>query len=813
MPRPFHGLLIVVLSFGWGAFADAAPPKHDHEHHHHAGGREFAPVEFSIRSVCDGAWSDARTWKPARVPKQGDLVHIARNTRVVYDVTNKDVIRLVQVVGKLSFARDRDTELNVGVLKVQNSDVCSETGFACDFHSVTPAGEPYAPPEGAMPVLEIGTPEAPIPAQYTARVRLHYIAGTNKDDAPALACCSARMDLHGAPLSRTWVELGATTQPGATQVELGEAVTGWKVGDEVLITGQEQISGLSNDYRYDEKKLGSETRRIKSIDGTTVTLDRALEKPHAGEGEFRCEVANLSRNVIIESADPDGVRGHTVYHQYSAGGISYARFAHLGKENVLGRYAIHFHLVGDTMRGSQVLGAAIVDSHNRWITVHGTEYLIVRDCVGYRSVGHGFYLEDGTEVYNVFDRNLGVQAMAGKRLPKQVLPFDPNDGAAFWWANGRNTFIRNTACENSRYGYRYDSQNRSNFNSTLSVRMPSGERVRTDIRRLPIYRFDGNESHSEGLYGVAVAGVDGVGPDTRHPHHLRNVKLWNVHYALRSQLPTMLIEDVAIRGAAYGVYRPYFENHVYRNMKIHEVSSEPFNRGLDDDSRQPGSISVDGLEFTAHRSSRMPFIQMSDNNPSGRAESHFRNVRVVDTEGRNRRPLVDRGGGRVVPPKTDTSVPVYLHDHLEVGRTIQIVSVAAKDFSRNDSSFAEIEGVTGRESRAKDVSGVKFPKLLDPIDDTPPATVIVWPHPGQQARLVDGQLIVRGCTTDNEATRRVVINGVEARSTDFNFHAWEVRLPNVSPGKLTITAYGEDEAGNVEATAHVVEITVDDAVK
>ena len=109
---------------------------------------------------------------------------------------------------------------------------------------------------------------------------------------------------------------------------------------------------------------------------------------------------------------------------------------------MLGRYSLHFHLVGDTMRGSSVIGASIWDSGNRWLTIHGTNYLVVRDCVGYQSIGHGFFLEDGTEVYNVLDRNLAVQAFTGKPLPKQVLPFDQNDGAGFWWANSS----RNTAC-------------------------------------------------------------------------------------------------------------------------------------------------------------------------------------------------------------------------------------------------------------------------------------------------------------------------------------------------------------------------------
>ena len=48
---------------------------------------------------------------------------------------------------------------------------------------------------------------------------------------------------------------------------------------------------------------------------------------------------------------------------------------------------------------ASVIGASIWDSDNRWLTIHGTNYLVVRDCVGYKSVGHGFFLEDGTEVF------------------------------------------------------------------------------------------------------------------------------------------------------------------------------------------------------------------------------------------------------------------------------------------------------------------------------------------------------------------------------------------------------------------------------
>jgi hypothetical protein len=786
-------LAVIVSLSTLAAFLRAADKDEHAGHHEH--------VEFSIQSVRDGDWSDSKTWEPQRVPQTGDRVLVSRGTHVRYNVAKKDVIRLIQIVGALQFARDRDTELNVGLLKVQNSPHCSESGFACDFAHVNPVGEPTTVPEGAMPLLEIGTPDAPIPAEYTARIRLHFLEGMNKDDAPAVACCSAQMELHGSPLSRAWIKLAKDVAPSDSVVSLLEEPIGWKVGDEVIVTGSRHKSDGVEHH-------DTEPRHIAKIDGTTLTLDKPLEREHFGSGEFRSEAGNLSRNVIVESADPDGVRGHTVYHWGSRGSISYARFAHLGKRGTLGRYPIHFHLVGDTMRGSSVVGVVVVDSHNRWITVHGTNYMLIRDCIGYQGVGHGFFLEDGTEVYNVFDRNLGVQARSAQRLPKQVLEWDPNDGAAFWWANGRNTFVRNTACENLDYGYRFDSQQTSAFDSNLPVLMPDGEEKIVDIRMLPIFRFEDNESHTEGLYAMRFSTSHRACPDTQHPHVLRKLKIWETHYALRSQIPTMLIEDVTINRAEYGIYHPALENHVYRNLRLSHVGSEPFNRGYDDGSTQYGTIAVDGVTFSGFRQNGIPLIQISDNNPSGKAESHFRNVKLEDRADDSRRALVDRGGGSVVAPTTPSSVPVYIHDYFGSGRHAKIVSTAAQDFDANDSRFREERPLTGRDSRVAEVANIGFPQVLDPVDDLPPASIIVYPANGATVQAKDGALFVRGATTDNGRTKRVVVNGVEAEDVDYNFHAWQARLSGVKPGPIKITAYGEDAAGNKEITAHSITVTV-----
>jgi hypothetical protein len=736
-----------------------------------------------IRSAQNGPWSDPATWEGGRVPPAGARVLIRPAHRVVYDRRAEDTVRSVHVGGVLTFAPDRDTLLRVGLLKVQPGESVAEEGFDCDAHIIAPRGGPN------RPALLVGTPERPIEAGHSAVIQLVSIDGMDRESCPAVVSCGGRMEFHGAPLSRAWVKLGDTAKKGDTTVTLAEPVTGWRAGDRVIVTA-------TRDPLEHEGGRQTEERVIRAIDGTHLTLDRPLTFEHAGAGDYRGEVANLSRNVVVESADPAGVRGHTMYHKYSAGSISYAEFRHLGKQGVLGRYALHFHLCGDSMRGSSVVGASIWDSGNRWLTVHGTSYLVVRDCVGYRSVGHGFFLEDGTEVFNVFDRNLAVQALRGRPLPKQMLPFDQNEGAGFWWANSQNTFTNNVTCENGRYGYRFEATRTSRFNLTLPVLQPDGTSKPTDVRTLPFVRFEGNEAHCDGLYGINLGeGVDRVGPDARHPFVLRGTRVWELHYAFRPQSPSVLVEDMTLHRVGYGVYHPNYDRHVYRNLLISQSASEPFNRGHDDLSTQYGVLTVDGLTFTGHTYGEIPLIQISDDNPTGLAESHFRNVKVVARHDRGRRALVNLGGGPRPTPTTPKGVPIYLHDYYGPGQDAKVVSTKAKDLLGDGNEYRSEPPLTGDESRVAHVSGVPFPQLLDPVDDLPPATVITSVRPAG-----GGRLVVRGTTSDNGAVRRVLVNGREARAVAPNFAEWEA----VVDAGGSVSAHAEDAAGNVEPRPHVV---------
>jgi G8 domain len=749
-----------------------------------------APVTFDARSTKSGAWSDAATWADRRTPKAGDRVQVRTGHTVVYDADSKDAIRMIHVAGTLTFSREKSTRLEVGLIKIEPGETTTEDGFDCH------ADAPTAAQAGSLPVLEIGSAERRIPAGVTALIRLVHFEGMNKETLPAIINCGGRWETHGAPMNRTWIKLGASAKAGDSIVKLSEPVSGWRVGDTVIVTVSKESYGSGNTFRQSAKsprKVQTEERRITTLTGDQVTLDRALDYAHLGEGDYRSEVANLSRNVVIESAKPDGVRGHTMFHRDSTGGISYAEFRHLGKEGVLGKYAIHFHLVRDSMRGSGVLGASIWDSHNRWLTIHGTDFLVVRDCVGYQSVGHGYFLEDATEQYNLLDRNLAVQAFRGKRLPKQVLPFDPNDGAGFWWANGRNTLTRNVACENDEYGYRFEVAKRSNFNPELNTLQSNGERERVDVRKLPFLRFEDNESHSEGLYSFNFGDdVNGsVGGDRTHPFIARNLRAWETHYVMRPNLSHFLLDGLTVSNGVYGIYHPDYDAHVYRNISLTQVGSEPINRGHDDESIQHGDFTYENVQLINCRSGRDPLIQLACTSPKPGTAGHFRNVSWPGSESRAGK-VVDLGGG----PRNDkleNAVTYYFHGYPATGDVTKVVST--KFPAAASAEFGSVDKFTGKDVRAAKSTPVAFPQLLAPVDDLPPATVIT-----SARKQADGKLLVRGVTQDNGEVTEVIVNGQRAKivTQQAGVADWEVTLTAAKE----LTASARDRAGNTEKASH-----------
>jgi hypothetical protein len=260
-------------------------------------------VKFDARTAKGGDWSDAATWENGRAPKAGDFVQVRPGHAVVYDIESKGAFRMVHVGGTLSFSRAKSTLMEVGLLKVQAGEAAAEDGFVCAIHDEAAKVEhksptvpsPWVEKTGrSSAALELGTAEQPMPAGVKAVIRLVYFEGTDKDNLPAIIDCGGRMDFHGAPMSRTWVKLARPVNKGDAQVVLAEAVSGWRVGDRVILTAGKPLEYVAEEGGGKRKYAVSQTeeRIVAAIAGANVTLDKPVEYEHAASEEGRSEDAN-----------------------------------------------------------------------------------------------------------------------------------------------------------------------------------------------------------------------------------------------------------------------------------------------------------------------------------------------------------------------------------------------------------------------------------------------------------------------------------------------------------------------------------------
>src|SRR6202166_2926291 len=452
-------------------------------------------------------WSDPATWPDKKVPAKDDLVTIGRDMDVVLDVT-PPALNGVTIDGRLSFANNKDVELTTEWIMLH--------------------GE-----------LEIGTEKAPHTRKatitFTNNVKDEDISGvggnTDKVDR-GIMLMGGTLNLHG-DRTNTWTKLSSTANAGATSIQVLNAA-GWRVGDEIVLASTD----------YDPRQ--AERRTISAIRGNTITLDKKLDYMHFGNITFdvdeRGEVGMLTRNIKLQAsadAEQSFYGGHVMAMAGSKMFVEGVEFNRMGQNMTLARYPIHWHLVGDA-QGQYIRNAAIHDSYNRCVTVHGTNFLHVENNVTYNTVGHCFFLEDGAEHGNQFVHNLAIQikchtskacaptnlapngensftyenratyraaSMSGKDT---LLPSD-NTVTAYWITNPDNAFIDNVAAGSDENGFWWSLPEH-----------PQGKFEGTEIskttwpRRTRMAEFRGNVAHSnfdgfmldrninlEGVFGLA----------------------------------------------------------------------------------------------------------------------------------------------------------------------------------------------------------------------------------------------------------------------------------------------------------------------
>lgn len=212
---------------------------------------------------------------------------------------------------------------------------------------------------------------------------------------------------------------------------------------------------------------------------------------------MRAEVGLLTRTVKYQGdpeTSPKNLYGaHIMIHypedESCVGRILYTEFFNVGQAFKLGRYPIHFHVIG-TVAKSLVKGNAIHQTYNRAVTIHAVSYFTVENNVVYNAMGHNIFIEDAIETKNVIKNNLVVSTVRSWSL----LNTDQTP-ASFWITHPDNIFIGNHAAGSDRYGYWFDTQEHSINGSFNPQICPVNEKLG---------EFRDNETHSNGRYGLRI---------------------------------------------------------------------------------------------------------------------------------------------------------------------------------------------------------------------------------------------------------------------------------------------------------------------
>ena len=160
-----------------------------------------------------------------------------------------------------------------------------------------------------------------------------------------------------------------------------------------------------------------------------------------------------------------------------------------GQGFFLGRYAVHFHLVG-SVRGSYVKKCAIHHSFNRAVAIHAVDHLQVLNNVVYDIRGMSFFTEDGVERFTVMEDNLAVLT----RSLWSLLVVDQTP-AQYWFTNGQSYIRRNAAAGSSHFGFWFRPLDHPDGLSETKKYCPD---------EAPLGAFVDNVAHTTGKYSLKI---------------------------------------------------------------------------------------------------------------------------------------------------------------------------------------------------------------------------------------------------------------------------------------------------------------------
>lgn len=383
----------------------------------------------------------------------------------------------------------------------------------------------------------------------------------------------------------SWARLDKPVEAGASRLVLDRPLS-LAAGDRIVVTSTDYLPGHSEERTVAaDVDCGTRIDLVEPLDhahnGTRFPLDSVpaelgLDDRLREEGaEVRAAVGVLTRSIrIVSGGDtagsefppepPEGSRepgyffgGQLIARQgFKRFQVQGVEFRQMGQGGRIGHYPVHFHHTRRAPADTFVRDSSFNESMSRWVTLHGAQNVNLERNVGWKSIGHGFYLEDGTETNNRLIANLGVFARAAVdnvQNPRKVpgilaapdlhnstgeqVPYrsDYDHPTVFWIMNGWNDFEDNLAVGAGTCGVCYwwltslnSGMSRDmKWTSYASMQEPGNPLSFGRAGMVPLKSFSGNMCSAAMTSFQTVTATEaclGVGPGNAPEPHPLNLK-------------------------------------------------------------------------------------------------------------------------------------------------------------------------------------------------------------------------------------------------------------------------------------------------
>ena len=380
--------------------------------------------------------------------------------------------------------------------------------------------------------LDVGTAADPIPCQFKVTLTIRDVPiDTSRDPLQwGNGILNFGHQSRVGCQKTEWTTLTAGVSAGATQVRVSEA-SNWAVGDKLFFPDMKQLNQNRNiTYRVESSVA------IAAINGDIITLSKPLDFEHQpildtdGETVLMPRVANLTRNIVIRSENPNGTRGHTADVAHATWDVRYNAELGLGRtknialdntvlnpdlsvvrvgSNMVGRYCNHHHHVhGPGVRNciGNVLIALSDGVVSKWgDSVHSSSDTVHDGNIALGFPGAGFVTEDGPETRNVYRRNVGALSAGNGKNPQsniQQLNCPGCEGSGLWFRGIKNVIDQNEGWNNAI------GLNLITTGAVLTAKVPSAPGGMPDTSFDPRFAvpisIDGNVTFSNATNGSEV---------------------------------------------------------------------------------------------------------------------------------------------------------------------------------------------------------------------------------------------------------------------------------------------------------------------